>query len=571
MKAAALCANRSCSMLRYCPGGMCMFSAFFRDLRTEFAGYNADKLLKDVMAGLTVCAVALPLALAFGVSSGASAAAGLVTAILAGVVIAILGGASYQVSGPTGAMSAVLIGIVAQYGLQGVFFACFAAGVLLLAAGLLKLGRLISFIPMPVIMGFTSGIAIIIALGQVDNFFGTVSEGSSNLEKLASYARLGFHPNLQTVLIGALVVAVMLVWPKKWGAKVPGSLIGIIAATALAAALGLDELAVVGDIPRTLLLSDRLHLGSLSLDMLSDLISPVVTIAALGMIESLLCGASAARMKSESFHADQELIAQGVGNILLPFFGGVPATAAIARTSVAIKSGQQTRLTSVFHSVFLLASMFLLGGVMARLPLSALAGVLMVTAWRMNDWAGIRYIFAHRFKSAISQFLVTMLATVVFDLTVAIILGVIYSAILYVARSSRIHVAFSTIDGNRLRYDVGKSPILDSAGVVYVTGSLFFGAVDEFNHRLQDIPEEDHLILSLRGMPSVDVSGAQAVLELCQRLRAKDHTIAFCGVAEDVRSYFDRAGVTALVGEGAYYHSADRAILALLDEELLEA
>ena len=454
-----------------------MFSAFFRDLRTEFAGYNADKLLKDVMAGLTVCAVALPLALAFGVSSGASAAAGLVTAILAGIVIAILGGASYQVSGPTGAMSAVLIGIVAQYGLQGVFFACFAAGVLLLAAGLLKLGRLIGFIPMPVIMGFTSGIAIIIALGQVDNFFGTVS----------------------------------------------------------------------------------------------DLISPVVTIAALGMIESLLCGASAARMKSEPFHADQELIAQGVGNILLPFFGGVPATAAIARTSVAIKSGQQTRLTSVFHSVFLLASMFLLGGVMARLPLSALAGVLMVTAWRMNDWAGIRYIFAHRFKSAISQFLVTMLATVVFDLTVAIILGVIYSAILYVARSSRIHVAFSTIDGNRLRYDVGKSPILDSAGVVYVTGSLFFGAVDEFNHRLQDIPEEDHLILSLRGMPSVDVSGAQAVLELCQRLLAKGHTIAFCGVAEDVRSYFDRAGVTALVGESAYYHSADRAILALLDEELLEA
>ena len=175
MKAAALCVNRFCSMLRYCPGGMCMVSAFFRDLRTEFAGYNADKLLKDVMAGLTVCAVALPLALAFGVSSGASAAAGLVTAILAGVVIAILGGASYQVSGPTGAMSAVLIGIVAQYGLQGVFFACFAAGVLLLAAGLLKLGRLIGFIPMPVIMGFTSGIAIIIALGQVDNFFGTVS------------------------------------------------------------------------------------------------------------------------------------------------------------------------------------------------------------------------------------------------------------------------------------------------------------------------------------------------------------------------------------------------------------
>ena len=547
-----------------------MFSAFFRDLRTEFAGYNADKLLKDVMAGLTVCAVALPLALAFGVSSGASAAAGLVTAILAGVVIALLGGASYQVSGPTGAMSAVLIGIVAQYGLQGVFFACFAAGVLLLAAGLLKLGRLIGFIPMPVIMGFTSGIAIIIALGQVDNFFGTVSEGSSNLEKLASYARLGFHPNLQTVLIGALVVAVMLVWPKKWGAKVPGSLIGIIAATALAAVLSLDELAVVGDIPRTLLLSDRLHLGSLSLDMLSDLISPVVTIAALGMIESLLCGASASRMKGEAFNADQELIAQGVGNILLPLFGGVPATAAIARTSVAVKSGQQTRLTSVFHSVFLLASMFLLGGVMARLPLSALAGVLMVTAWRMNDWAGIRYVFRHKFKSGISQFLLTMIATVVFDLTVAILLGVVYSAILYMAKSSQIRVSFSAIDTNKLRAIDGKPPILESAGVAYVTGALFFGAVDEFNHRMAEMPAYDHVILSMRGMPSVDVSGAQAILELCQSLLAQGKTVACCGMSENVRRYFDRAGITEVLGESAYFWSADQAILDLLDAEIAE-
>lgn len=195
----------------------------------------------------------------------------------------------------------------------------------------------------------------------------------------------------------------------------------------------------------------------------------------------------------------------------------------------------------------------------------------MVTAWRMNDWAGIRYIFAHRFKSAISQFLVTMLATVVFDLTVAIILGVIYSAILYVARSSRIHVAFSTIDGNRLRYDVGKSPILDSAGVVYVTGSLFFGAVDEFNHRLQDIPEEDHLILSLRGMPSVDVSGraGRARALPAPARQGPHHRLLRRGRGRPL--LLRPRGVTALVGESAYYHSADRAILALLDEELLEA
>ncbi len=547
-----------------------MISTFFRSLRREFSGYNAASLIQDMMAGLTVCAVALPLALAFGVSSGATAASGLVTAIIAGIVIALLGGASYQISGPTGAMSAVLVTIVASYGLQGVFFACFAAGILLLLAGILRLGRLISFIPMPVVMGFTSGIAIIIAMGQIDNFFGTVSEGGSNLEKIASYARLGFHPNWQAVLMGLLVVVVMLVWPKKWGAKVPGSLVGIILATIVSIAAGMDGLAVVGDIPRTLMLEDRLQLSGLSFSMVEDLLSPIVTIAALGMIESLLCGASASRMKNEPFNADQELIAQGVGNILLPLFGGVPATAAIARTSVAVKSGQRTRLTSVFHSLFLLASMFLLGGVMARLPLSALAGVLMVTAWRMNDWSGIRYIFSHKFKSGISQYLVTMVATVVFDLTVAIILGVLYSAILYMAKSSHIRISFSAIDTNKLRSVDGKPPILETAGVAYITGPLFFGAVDEFNHRMAEMPAYDHVILSMRGMPSVDVSGAQTLLELCQSLLAQGKTVACCGMSEPVREYFDRAGITALLGENAYFWSADRAILDLLDQEIVE-
>lgn len=541
-----------------------MIKNFFQSLKLEFAGYNSAKLIKDIMAGLTVCAVALPLALAFGVSSGATAASGLVTAIIAGVVIAVLGGASFQISGPTGAMSAVLVGIVATYGLQGVFFACFCAGVLLLLAGIFKLGRLISFIPMPVIMGFTSGIAIIIAMGQIDNFFGTTSEGSSNLAKIASYSRLGFTPNIQAVIIGLLVVAIMIVWPKKWGAKVPGSLVGIIVATIVSLVFHMDSIAVVGDIPRTLMLSDRLDFTNLNLGMLKNLVSPIVTIAALGMIESLLCGASASRMKDEPFNADQELIAQGIGNMILPIFGGVPATAAIARTSVAVKSGQQTRLASVFHSVFLLASMFLLGGVMAKLPLSALAGVLMVTAWRMNDWAGIKYIFSHKLKSGISQFILTMAATVIFDLTVAILLGVAYSAILYIAKQSKINVSFSAVDATKLRHVDDNEPKLMNAGVVYITGSLFFGAVDEFNARLADIPDYDHVIFSLRGMPSIDVSGAQAVLELWKGLIENGKTVTCCGLAEGVRSYFDRTGITELIGEEGYFWSANEAILDLV-------
>ncbi len=445
------------------------------------------------------------------------------------------------------------------------FLACFAAGALLLAAGVLRLGKLISFIPMPVIMGFTSGIALVIALGQVDNFFGTVSEGASNLEKLASYARLGFRPQWQSVLIGALVVAVMVLWPKKWGARVPGSLVGIVLATVVATVAGFDELALVGDIPRTLLLEDRLDLMKLDLSMLSGLVSPIVTIAALAMIESLLCGASASRMKDEKFNADQELIAQGVGNMVLPLLGGVPATAAIARTSVAVKSGQQTRLTSVFHAVFLLASMFLLGGVMARLPLAALAGVLMVTAWRMNDWEGIRYLLGHRFKSGISQFFITMVATVVADLTVAILVGIVYSAILYIAKASHINVSFSHIDASRLPGE--SAAAMPNAGVAYVTGSLFFGAVDEFNRLMEQMPAYDQVIFSLRGMPTMDVSGAQAMMELCAKLKERGCGVAFCGVAPEVRVYFDRAGITELVGEEAFFWSADQAIFALLEQQ----
>ena len=309
----------------------------------------------------------------------------------------------------------------------------------------------------------------------------------------------------------------------------------------------MNSIATVGDIPRTLMLADRLDLGSLNLDILKNLISPIVTIAALGMIESLLCGASASRMKNEPFNADQELIAQGVGNILLPLFGGVPATAAIARTSVAVKSGQQ-----------------------ARLPLAALAGVLMVTAWRMNDWGGIRYIFSHKLKSGISQFLITMLATVIFDLTVAILLGVAYSAILYIAKSSRIGVSFSDIDANKLRTVEGKPPVLETTGVVYVTGSLFFGAVDEFNRRMAEMPAYDHVIFSLRGMPNMDVSGAQAVLELCESLQKQGKTVACCGMADGVRTYFDRTGITVLLGESAYFWNAEDAILDLLSAEIAE-
>lgn len=547
-----------------------MVKQYVSDLKTEFSGYNGEKLSQDIMAGLTVAAVALPLALAFGVSSGADAGAGLITAIIAGLVISGLSGASYQISGPTGAMSAVLISLVYNYGMQGVFVATLIAGIILFVAGIFKLGKLVSLIPAPVITGFTSGIAIIIAMGQIDNFFGVVSEGSSNIEKIMSYGQLGFKPNGYAVLFAMIVVLIMVFWPKKWNTKVPSSLVGIIVSLCVSLVLK-TNVATVGEIPRTLLPSVRLNLGELSMEQMKGLISPAIVIAALGMIESLLCGASAGRMKGEKLNADRELVAQGLGNILLPFFGGVPATAAIARTSVAIKSGAQTRLTGIFHAVGLLASMFLLGDIMSKIPLSALAGVLMVTAWRMNEWESIQYIFSKKLKTAIAQFLITMVATVIFDLTTAILVGVVFSFIFFVVRISDIEINLSDIDPARLKTDgICVKYNHDKTKVVYLTGPVFFTTTEKIRAELEDLKGMDYVIFSMRGVSLIDATGTKFFEEIYNMLQAEGTKVLFAGVQPKVMNYMKRSGVVGEIGEKYFFWSVEQSLLAI-DEKYLAA
>lgn len=261
---------------------------YWKDLKSEFAGYNAGKFAKDLMAGVTVAAVALPLALAFGVGSGASAAAGLLTAVICGFVISLLGGAFYQMSGPTGAMAAILMSIVAQYGMSGVFAAAVLAGILLILAGVFHLGRVTAYLPMPVITGFTSGIAVVIALGQVGNFFGTASKGNTSVEKLLDWLTGGiFQINLGALALGCFVVLFMVFYPKRWNNEVPASLVSIILATVLALFV-FPDVARVGEIPTTLLLPERFSFSGLNFDKIQALLPPAISIAALGMIESLL-------------------------------------------------------------------------------------------------------------------------------------------------------------------------------------------------------------------------------------------------------------------------------------------
>ncbi|HAN21263.1 MAG: sulfate permease [Clostridiales bacterium GWF2_36_10] len=534
-----------------------MLKNFMRMLCNEFKGYNSASFGKDLLAGITVAAVALPLALAFGVSSGATAAAGLITAIIAGLVIGALSGSSFQISGPTGAMSAILISIVAKFGLQGVFVACFISGVILILAGILKLGNLVSIIPAPVITGFTSGIAVIIVIGQIDNLSGMTAEGEGAIAKIISYFTHPQNFNLTALLIGASVILFMLLYPKKWSKYCPSSLLAIILVTGASTLLKFNA-AVVGDIPKSLLLSDRLSLSSLDYGTIQSVFIPAVSIAALGLIESLLCGASAGRMKNEKLDAGIELTAQGIGNMLLPFFGGVPATAAIARTSVAIKSGGKTRLTSIIHAIILLLSMFVLAPIMSKIPLSALAGVLIVTAWRMNEWESIKNIFAKRFYTAILQFFITMIATVVFDLTIAIVIGVIFSAILFIVHVSDMQISIADVDKTKL--SCKDCVHHDNTCVVYITGPLYFGTANKLSDNLYFAAHKDIIIFSMRGVPFTDLSGADSLHNMIGQLKNSGAQIYFAGVQPKVMEMFRRCGISETVGEDSFFWSADLAL-----------
>ena len=541
---------------------------YVSDLREEFSGYNGKKLSKDLMSGITVAAVALPLALAFGVSSGATAAAGLVTAIIGGVIISIFSGASFQISGPTGAMTAILVTLASKYGMQGILTACFIAGIILVIAGILRLGRVIYYIPSSVITGFTSGIALIIALGQLDNFFGVTSSGDLAITKVLSYFTNGFDPNWEAVAIGAAVMLIMIVWPKKLNDKIPSSLAALVIVLIVCHFLNPD-VETVGQIPKSLFLDDRLSLKGMNMAQFWDLFVPALSIAALGMIESLLCGASAGKMKKEELNADRELVAQGIGNMIIPLFGGIPATAAIARTSVAIKSGCQTRITGIFHAVILLLSMFVLSSVMSEVPLSALAGILIITAWRMNDWKNIHFIFDHKFKSGMLKFFITMIATVVLDLTQAIIIGVAFSSFLIIVKLTDIDISVSEIDKDRLEeVGVHLPRISNKVRIAYLTGTIFFAVVDKLVKQLRKQDSAEALILSMRGVPMIDLSGIEAMIDLVRELEANGTEVYLTSVQPKVLEEMRRGGLIDLIGEEYVFQSAEQAIVIAQQEHM---
>lgn len=490
---------------------------------------------RDLLAGLTVGIVALPLALGFGISSGAGAEAGLITAIVAGVVAAVFGGSNVQVSGPTGAMVVVLAPIVATHGMGAVAVVSLLAGILVLVAGIARLGRAVSFIPWPVIEGFTLGIAIIIFLQQVPALTSATSGAShGNVVTEAVTAFASADPGYLAWAVGAvaIVAACMLGLPLVHRA-IPGSLVGILIVTLLALVVP-NPLSVIGELPSTL---PAPTIPLFDPEVLTSLLLPAATVAALAAIESLLSARVAAGLADTGpYDPDRELVGQGLASVAAGIFGGMPATGAIARTAVNVRSGAGTRLAAVAHAVVLLVVVLVVAGPVGSIPLAALAGVLMVTAMRMVHAATVRSILRSTRADAIA-FVLTAIVTVSVDLIVAVGIGMVVAGVFALrglSRATGVH-----------REPIAGDPVAgdERIAIVRLDGPLFFAAADRVLDTVTAIDEVSVVVLRMSQLELVDATGAHVLSEIVQRLEARGVTVLLKGVQEGHTELFRTVGV----------------------------
>lgn len=536
-------------------------------------GYTKQNLISDLMSGVIVGILALPLAIAFAIASGVGPEQGLYTAIIAGFTISLLGGSRFQIGGPTGAFIVIVYGIVSQYGYDGLASATLLAGIILIIFGLAKFGAIIKFIPYPVTVGFTAGIAVIIALGQVPNFFGLrflAKDPADAIGKIKLYASSLDTINIYSVIIGLIALAVCIFWPKITS-KVPGSLIAIIVATVIVKVLGWDD-PVNGHGVMTIGMKNHIpsgfptpHLPNISLDMMQKVFQPALTIAILGAIESLLSAVVADGMTSTKHRSNTELFGQGVANLLSPMFGGIPATGAIARTATNIRNGAVSPISGLVHAVVLLLIMLVLGKYAEMIPMAALAAVLFQVAFNMCGYRAVIKMFKLP-KSDVMVMLVAFFLTVVIDLTVAIEVGVLLAAILFIKRMSEVAEVDAVTDAIRaddeevthteLARQVPKGVI-----VYELAGSLFFGAVDKFKETLNRIAVKPKiLILRMRSVSSIDAAGIQMIEDLMIRCKKDGTQLLLSGVHAQPVVALTRAGVLKQLGEENALGNIDAAL-----------
>ena len=529
-------------------------------------GYSGTLFTKDLIAGIIVGIVALPLAIAFAIASGVTPEQGLATAIIAGFLISLLSGSRVQIGGPTGAFIVIIYSIVQKYGYDGLAVATLMAGVLLVVMGAARLGTVIKFIPFPVTVGFTTGIAVIIATGQIRDLLGLQMEKvpAEFVEKVRAFAEHISTASPAAMIIGLSTVALVFLWPRVTH-RVPGSLVAIIATTAAVHLLGLKVEtigsrfgAVSGSLP-------SLRIPSITWQQMTELVSPAISIALLAGIESLLSAVVADGMTGRRNRSNMELIAQGVANIVSPLFGGIPATGAIARTATNIKNGGLTPFAGIIHAITLLLIMLFFGKWAALIPMATLAGILLVVAYNMSEW----HLFVKLFKSPKSDITVlvtTFLLTVLVDLTVAIQAGVVLAAILFMRRMAEdTRVGYVTPMLEEEEEETGgngKRVIPAGVEVFEVVGPFFFGAADKFKHTLQLIQRKPKvLILRMDAVLSLDATGQKALEDVYeQTVRREGAQLVLVGIHAQPEKVMARSGFLDQIGLDNTADTIDEAI-----------
>jgi len=531
-------------------------------------GYRASDLPADISAGITVGIVALPLAMAFGIASGVRPEQGLFTAIIGGLLVSLLGGTKVQIGGPAGAFVALLYAIGERYGIANLLIATLMAGVLLFLMGALKLGSLVRFVPVSIIVGFTNGIAVVIALQQVKDFLGLAIDRMP-ANSLSQLHALGTHLhtiNPVAVAIGIATLVIIIVWPKsylavapgwrRWLARAPGTIAALVLATLAVKLFGLQVETVgsrFGGIPQGL---PVFALPAFDWQTAQNLVAPTLAIALLGAIESLLCARMADSMIDDRHDPNQELMAQGVANVIVPFFGGIAVTGTIARTVTNIRSGARSPIAGVVHALTLLAIVLLAAPLASDIPMAALAGILLFVAWNMGEWRAFPQLKQFTINYRVVM-LATFLLTVIFDLTVAVEVGLVLASLLFIVRIASV---------TRLeRIDLSERMSgLASVEGWRLFGSLFFGSVNRLEPLLDPArPVADITVLDLHQLINLDTTGLDALQSFHRMLDKRGKRLVIVGANTQPLSLMERSGFTAALGDHSLFDTLDAALAAV--------
>lgn len=535
--------------------------SFYPRLLSTIKHYDKKTLSADIMAGIIVGIVALPLAIAFAIASGVTPEKGIITAVVAGLIISVFGGSKVQIGGPTGAFIIIIYGIIQQYGIEGLTIATLMAGAFLVLFGLLRLGTIIKYIPYPIIVGFTSGIAVTIFTTQIKDLFGLqiTNIPSDFIEKWGAYAQNINTIDLWSALIGILSVIIIAIMPR-FSKKIPGSLVAIIVMTILALVLkntlGITSIETIGD---RFAISNQLpdaQVPQMSWETIKGLVSPALTIAILGAIESLLSATVADGVIGDHHDSNTELMAQGLANLAAPLFGGIPATGAIARTMTNINNGGKTPISGIVHAVVLLLIFLFLMPLAQYIPMACLAGVLVIVSYGMSGWRSFKELMKNP-KSDVAVLLITFFLTIIFDLTIAIEVGLIIACLLFMKRMAEttdVKVIMDEIDPND-ELDITKGnlehlTIPKGVEVYEINGPYFFGAGNRFEEIMATLGDRPKVrVIRMRKVPFVDSTGIHNLTNLCIMSQKEGIQIVLSGVNSTVRSTLEKSGFNELVGE----------------------